>query len=81
MQFGVVDFIVLAVYLLGVAYFGLRASGKQSSAKDYFLGGTGLPWWAVLFSVVATETSTLTFISIRELKYQDVRKTKRQKRR
>lgn len=69
MQFGVVDFIVLAVYLLGVAYFGLRASGKQSSAKDYFLGGTGLPWWAVLFSVVATETSTLTFISIPAVAY------------
>lgn len=69
MGFGIIDYIVLAVYLIGVAVFGLKISGKQSSTKDYFLGGEGIPWWAVLFSVVATETSTLTFISIPAVAY------------
>lgn len=69
MQFTVLDYLVLIVYLLGVAWFGLKVSGRQSSGKDYFLGGEGVPWWAVLFSVVATETSTLTFISIPAVAY------------
>lgn len=36
----------------------------QRSTVDYFLGGRSLPWWAVLLSIVATETSTVTFLSI-----------------
>lgn len=69
MEFGVIDYLVLILYLVGVAIFGIKVSGKQNSAKDYFLGGDGIPWWAVLFSVVATETSTLTFISIPAVAY------------
>jgi SSS family transporter len=69
MEFSYIDYIVILVYLIGVAYLGLRTSGKQTSNKDYFLGGDGLPWWAVLFSIVATETSTLTFISIPAVAY------------
>lgn len=69
MEFGPIDYLVLVVYLVGVAIFGLKVSGKQTSTKDYFLGGKGIPWWAVLFSVVATETSTLTFISIPAVAY------------
>ena len=69
MEFSVIDYIVIVVYLLGVAFLGLRTSGKQTSNKDYFLGGEGMPWWAVLFSIVATETSTLTFISIPAVAY------------
>ena len=69
MGFGTIDYLVLVLYLVGVAVFGIKASGKQATAKDYFLGGDGIPWWAVLFSVVATETSTLTFISIPAVAY------------
>ncbi len=69
MEFGTIDYIVLVLYLIGVAFFGFKASGKQQSAKDYFLAGDGVPWWAALFSVVATETSTLTFISIPAVAY------------
>ncbi|HEY7750756.1 MAG TPA: sodium:solute symporter, partial [Ignavibacteriaceae bacterium] len=43
--------------------------GKQKSIKDYFLGSEKIPWWAVCFSIVAAETSTLTFISIPGLAY------------
>jgi len=58
------DLVVVVVYLLGVAAFGIRAGGRQQTTEDYFLGGRNLPWWAVCFSVVATETSTLTVIGV-----------------
>ena len=58
------DYAVLAIYRVGVAAFGILAGGKQRSTTDYFLGGRNLPWWAVCFSIVATETSTLTVISV-----------------
>ena len=58
------DYAVLVIYLLGVAALGIKAAGRQTSTTDYFLGSRQLPWWAVCFSVVATETSTLTVIGI-----------------
>ncbi len=63
------DYVVIVVYLVGVAVFGLVAGGRQRSASDYFLGGRDLPWWAVCFSVVATETSTLTVIGVPAVAY------------
>lgn len=63
------DYAVIAVYLVGVAAFGIRAGGRQTSTADYFLGGRDLPWWAVCFSVVATETSTLTVIGVPAVAY------------
>jgi solute:Na+ symporter, SSS family len=63
------DYGVIAVYLVGVIAFGIWIGGRQRSTKDYFLGGRNLPWWAVSFSVVATETSTLTVISIPGVAY------------
>lgn len=63
------DYAVLAVYLVGVAALGIRMGGRQRSTADYFLGGRDLPWWAVCFSVVATETSTLTVISVPAVAY------------
>ena len=63
------DYAVLAVYLVGVLGFGLWAGGRQRSTTDYFLGGRDLPWWAVLFSIVATETSTLTVIGVPAVAY------------
>lgn len=69
LEFGLLDYIVLVGYLIGVACLGIYAAGRQSSTNDYFMGGKDMPWWAVLLSVVATETSTLTFISIPAVSY------------
>lgn len=64
-----IDLIIIGLYLTGVAVFGIIAGGKQKTLKDYFLGSSAVPWWAVCFSIVAAETSTLTFISIPGLAY------------
>ena len=58
------DVAVIAVYCVAVIVIGLTLAGRQRDASDYFLGHHGLPWWALLFSIVATETSALTVISI-----------------
>ena len=69
MGFSTLDYLIVIVYLLGMAIVGILAGGKQTSTRDYFLGGKDIPWWAVCFAIVATETSTLTFISIPGLAY------------
>lgn len=63
------DIVVIAAYLLGTTALGIWVGRRQRDAKDYFVAGRTIPWWAVLFSVVATETSALTFISIPGLAY------------
>ena len=63
------DVTVLVVYLLGVTAWGAWLGRNQRGGTDYFLGNRELPWGAVLLSVVATETSTLTFLSIPGVAY------------
>src|SRR5258708_12525508 len=58
------DIAVIIAYFAAVIVFGLVLAGRQRDASDYFLGHRGLPWWALMMSVVATETSALTVISI-----------------
>ena len=48
------DWIVVLLYMGGIAAFGLAKGGKQASAKDYFLSEKKIGWWAVTASIVAT---------------------------
>ncbi len=59
-----IDYVVLIAYIAGVTVFGALLGRRQTNARDYFLANRAIPWWAVCFSVVATETSALTFISV-----------------
>src|SRR5918997_4472355 len=67
--FTAIDAVVLIAYLVGTTLLGVWLGRGQKDAKDYFVAGHAIPWWAILFSVVATETSALTFISIPGLAY------------
>ena len=58
------DVAVIFAYFAAVIVFGLLLAGRQRDASDYFLGHRGLPWWALMLSVVATETSAVTVISV-----------------
>jgi SSS family transporter len=58
------DLIVLVVYMLGSLGVGWWFSRKQRNLRDYFLSDKDVPWWALMASIVATETSTVTFISV-----------------
>ena len=59
-----VDWIVAAAYLAGVVAAGMWLGRRQAGASDYFLGRHRLPWWAILLSIVAAETSAITVISV-----------------
>jgi len=63
------DLLVLVAYLAGVTAWGAWLGRGQKGGTDYFLGNRELPWVAVMLSVVATETSTLTFLSIPGVAY------------
>ncbi len=69
MGFGAIDYLILIGYLLATAAFGTWLGRGQKDTRDYFLGGRKLPWWAICFSIVATETSTLTFIGAPAIAY------------
>jgi len=64
-----VDLVIVIAYLLGVTFLGLRFRKQQHNLRDYFLGGKSAPWWALAFSIVATETSTLTIIGTPAIAY------------
>ncbi|MDQ6612412.1 MAG: sodium:solute symporter [Gemmatimonadota bacterium] len=68
-RFNLLDLLVLLAYLGGTTALGMWIGRSQKSASDYFVADRNIPWWAVLFSIVASETSALTFISIPGLAY------------
>ena len=64
MNVGGLDLGILVVYMAGVVALGLWIGRGTRSAAEYMVGGRDLPWWVILASIVATETSTVTFLSI-----------------
>lgn len=63
------DFAIIGCYLGGVVVLGIWASASTRDVSGYLLGDRSLPWWALLGSIVATETSTATFLSIPGVSY------------
>ena len=58
------DYLVIALYLVAITAFGSYFARFQKTTRDYFLTGRSVPWWAICFTIVATETSTLSFIGV-----------------
>jgi len=55
------DLAIVIAYLLGVTALGIHFRPRPAKRHRLFLGGRTAPWWALAFSIVATETSTLTY--------------------
>jgi SSS family transporter len=64
-----IDLAIVIAYLLGVTALGMWFRRGSQDAREYFLGGRTAPWWALAFSIVATETSTLTIIGTPAISY------------
>src|SRR3954463_2388487 len=58
------DLVIIFGYLVGITAFGIWFAGRQETTEDYFVGDRSVPWWPIAASIVATETSTITFISV-----------------
>lgn len=65
-----IDTSIIILFLFGLMGFGWWQSRLNKSSADYFLGGKNIPWVVAMFSIVATETSVLTFISIPGIAYR-----------
>ncbi len=70
MGFAFIDYCIVGLYLAGVTVAGVVIARRQKTTEDYLLGGRSMSWWSVGFSIVASETSTLTFISIPGLAFR-----------
>ncbi len=57
-----IDALVIAAYFAAIVYIGLRAGRGNKDLRDFALGGQSMPWWAVLASIIAAETSAATFL-------------------
>src|SRR5437667_4596016 len=58
----VVDGVIILVYFVVITAIGLYMGRREESLKDFALGGRRIPWWAVMASIIAAETSAATFL-------------------
>ncbi|HIH97651.1 MAG TPA: sodium/solute symporter [Thermoplasmata archaeon] len=65
-----IDYVIISAYLIGITSLGIYLGRGQRNTRDYFLADKHIPWWIVTGSIVATETSTLTFVSVPGIAYQ-----------
>jgi solute:Na+ symporter, SSS family len=63
-SFGLTNWLVLIAFLLGTTLVGQVKRGDTSRLEGFFLGGRGIPWWAVAASLMSSKTSALTFIAV-----------------
>lgn len=70
-SFGVINYIVVGVYLLAIMGLGMYFSKRQKSTDDYFKAGGRIPGWAAGISIFATTLSSITFMSIPAKVYTD----------
>jgi solute:Na+ symporter, SSS family len=65
-----IDLTVIVVYIVGCTLLGAWLGSRSQGLKGYFLGESNIPAWAIMISIVATETSTATFLSVPGVAYK-----------
>ncbi len=63
-MFKTIDIGIVGAYLVGVTALGALTGRGAKTTQEYFLAGRKAPWWLATLSIVATETSTLTFVAV-----------------
>ena len=58
-----IDWIVLFCTLIIIVVYGLYKSRTSKNLDGYFLSNRSLPWYMVLFSIMGTQASAITFLS------------------
>ena len=61
-DFGMLNWTIIAAYMLGNLWLGYKMSHRIHSAKQYYIGDKSAPWWAIGISVMATYVSALSFL-------------------
>ncbi len=65
------DWTVLILTLCAVIFYGMYKSRGQKNLESYFLNNRSLPWYIVLFSIMGTQASAITFLSAPGQAYTD----------
>ena len=65
-----IDIGIIAAYIIGCTALGAWMGSGTKGLKSYFLGESNIPAWAVMISIVATETSAVTFLSVPGVAYR-----------
>ena len=68
-KFGIINYLFLISYMIGLVIMGLYFSKREKGTDDYFLASRRVPWWASGLSVLGTGLSALTYISLPALVY------------
>ena len=63
-KFHIVDYSVIAIYLLAIVVIGTYFARRQNSLKEYFHAGGAIPWWAVSISLLASSLSPISYLSV-----------------
>ncbi len=66
----VIDLGIIALYIIGCTSLGAWLGAGEKGLKGYFLGESNIPAWALMISIVATETSAVTFLSVPGVAYR-----------
>jgi SSS family transporter len=64
-----IDIAIIVFYVLGTTLLGVWFSRRQRDLRSYFVGDRNVSWWLILISIVTTETSAVTFLSVPGLSY------------
>ena len=59
-----IDGAIVVVYFTGITIIGLYLGRRDRSLEDFALAGRRVPWWAVMASIIAAETSAATFLGV-----------------
>lgn len=65
------DAAIIVAYIAFVTFLGSRLGSRAKGLSGYFLGESNIPAWAVMISIVATETSTATFLSVPGISFRE----------
>lgn len=62
-SFGLLNWVVLLAYLIGMVSLGYYFMRREGNADDFFKGGGRIPWWAAGISIYATMLSAITYMA------------------
>jgi SSS family transporter len=68
-QLAAVDIAIIVLYVLGTTLLGVWFTRRQRDLRTYFVGDREVAWWLILISIVTTETSAVTFLSVPGLSF------------
>src|SRR5688572_153338 len=58
----IIDALIILLYFVMIISVVLYMGRRENTMHDFALGGRRVPWWAVMASIIAAETSAATFL-------------------